>query len=879
MELASKYSPTNVENKWYKFWMDNKLFESKPDQREAFTIVIPPPNVTGVLHMGHMLNNTIQDVLIRRARMMGKNACWVPGTDHASIATESKVVAKLAKEGIDKKDLTREEFLKHAFEWKDKHGGIILDQLKKLGASCDWDRTTFTMDEGYSEHVINSFIDLYNKGYIYRGTRMVNWDPAALTALSDEEVIHSEENSKLYHIKYQIEGSEEFLTIATTRPETLLGDTAICINPNDERFTHLKGKRAIVPIVNRSIPIIEDEYVDMEFGTGCLKVTPAHDLNDYELGKKHNLEQINILTADGKLNENAQFLVGQDRFEARKNIAIELKKLDLLLKEEAYQNKVGRSERSNAVIEPRLSMQWFCSMKDMAKPALENVMNDTIKFHPENTKNTYRHWMENIKDWCISRQLWWGHQIPAFYYADGENDFVVAKTAEEALPLAIEKSGNSDLTISHLKQDEDALDTWFSSWLWPMGVFKDEELDYYYPGETIVTGPDIIFFWIARMIMAGYEYKKELPFKNVYFTGLIRDGQGRKMSKSLGNSPDALKLIERYGADGVRSGLLLTSAAGNDIKFESVEGKDGSIDYPLCEQGRNFNNKCWNALRLTKSWRVEEKPMPESSQLAIEWFENRLSEVVAFVNKNFESYRVSDALMSIYKLIWNDFCSLYLEAVKPAYGEAIDKATFDKTTALYEELMKLVHPFMPFISEEIWHELGEGDKTGKSIMGEAWPTNQTFDEKAIADVDHMFQVVTQVRALRAQKGISPKESVNVFALNADDKAKYGALVQKLANVGEISFTGERPEKAFSFRIEGSEYFIPVQGNINVEEELKKLNEELKRTKGSLMGVTKKLSNERFVAGAPEKVVALEKKKKADMEAKVNALEEQIAGLN
>jgi valyl-tRNA synthetase len=878
MELASKYSPNNVENKWYKFWMDNKLFESKPDQREAFTIVIPPPNVTGVLHMGHMLNNTIQDVLIRRARMMGKNACWVPGTDHASIATESKVVAKLAKEGIDKKDLTREEFLKHAFEWKDKHGGIILEQLKKLGASCDWDRTTFTMDPDYSEHVINAFVDLYNKGYIYRGTRMVNWDPAALTALSDEEVIYTEENSKLYHIKYQIEGGEEFLTIATTRPETLLGDTAICINPNDERYTHLKGKRAIVPLVNRSIPIIQDEYVDMEFGTGCLKVTPAHDLNDYDLGKKHNLESINILTEDGKLNTNAQLFVGEDRFDARKSVAKKLEEEGLLIKAEDYQNKVGRSERSNAVVEPRLSMQWFCSMKEMAKPALENVMNDTIKFHPENQKNTYRHWMENIKDWCISRQLWWGHQIPAFYFGEGENDFVVAKTKEEALPLAQAKSGKADLTVDDLTQDEDALDTWFSSWLWPMGVFEDDELDYYYPGETIVTGPDIIFFWIARMIMAGYEYKKELPFKNVYFTGLIRDGKGRKMSKSLGNSPDALQLIERYGADGVRSGLLLTSAAGNDLKFESVPGENGTIDYPLCEQGRNFNNKLWNALRLIKTWKVEDKAMPESSRLAIEWFEHRFNEVVSFVNKNFESYRVSDALMSIYKLIWNDFCSQYLEAVKPAYGEAIDKATFDKTNEFYENLMKLLHPFMPFISEEIWHELGE-NKEGKSIMGEAWPTAQSYDEKLIANADHMFQVVTQIRAVRAQKGISPREAVEVFALKADDKASFGPLVQKLANVSNMDFSGQKPEQAFSFRIEGSEYFIPVQGNINVEEELSKLQAELKRTQGSLMGVTKKLSNERFVSNAPEKVVAMEKKKQADMEAKVKALEEQIAGLS
>ncbi|MCT4665308.1 MAG: valine--tRNA ligase [Flavobacteriales bacterium] len=878
MELASKYSPNEIENKWYAFWMDQKIFESKPDHREAFTIVIPPPNVTGVLHMGHMLNNTIQDVLIRRARMMGKNACWVPGTDHASIATESKVVAKLASEGIDKKDLTREEFLKHAFEWKDKHGGIILEQLKKLGASCDWSRTTFTMDEDYSEHVIHAFIDLYNKGKIYRGTRMVNWDPKALTALSDEEVIYSEENSKLYHIKYAIEGSEEFLTIATTRPETLLGDTAICINPNDERYQHLKGKKAIVPLVNRVIPIIEDEYVDMEFGTGCLKVTPAHDLNDYDLGKKHQLETINILTEDGKLNKNAQLFVGQDRFEARKSIAKELENQGILLKAEDYQNKVGRSERSNAVVEPRLSMQWFCSMKEMAEPALKNVLDDTIKFHPENTKNTYRHWMENIKDWCISRQLWWGHQIPAFYYGEGENDFVVAKTIEEALPLAQEKTGNTALTTADLKQDEDALDTWFSSWLWPMGVFSKEELDYYYPGETIVTGPDIIFFWIARMIMAGYEYKDEKPFKNVYFTGLIRDGLGRKMSKSLGNSPDALGLIERYGADGVRAGLLLTSAAGNDLKFESVDNKDGSVDYPLCEQGRNFNNKLWNALRLTKMWESEEKETPASNEIAIQWFGNKLAEITAFVNKNFDNYRVSDALKSLYKLIWNDFCSQYLEAIKPAYGDSIDQATLDKTTYFFEELMKLLHPFMPFISEEIWHKLGS-QKEGKTIMEEAWADHQEFDEQNIKDLEHIFQINTQVRAMRASKGISPRESMEVFATHADFVKPYAALVQKLANVSQIHFDAEKPQQAFSFRIDGSEYFIPANENINVEEELKKLQDELKRTQGSLNGVLKKLSNERFMANAPEKVVILEKKKKSDMETKIQALQEQIAGLS
>ncbi len=879
MEIASKYNPANTEDKWYAHWMEQDLFSSTPDDREAFTIVIPPPNVTGILHMGHMLNNTIQDVLIRRARMMGKNACWVPGTDHASIATESKVVAKLANEGIKKSDLTRDEFLKHAFEWKDKHGGLILQQLKKLGASCDWNRTNFTMDEGYSEHVINAFIDLYNKGKIYRGTRMINWDPAAQTALSDEEVIHSEEQSKLYYLRYRIAGSDEHLSIATTRPETLLGDTAICVNPNDPRFQHLKGKNAIVPLVNREIPIIFDEYVDMEFGTGCLKVTPAHDMNDHELGKKHKLQVIDILDATGKLNENAQVLIGEDRFVARKKIVPMLEEIQALEKMEDYTNKVGRSERSNAVIEPRLSMQWFCGMDEMAKPALENVMNDTIQFFPENSKNTYRHWMENIREWCISRQLWWGHQIPAFYYGPDTNDFVVAKTAEEALPLAIERTGNSALTVANLKQEEDVLDTWFSSWLWPIGVFDEKELDYYYPGETIVTGPDIMFFWIARMIMAGYEYKQERPFKTVYFTGLIRDGLGRKMSKSLGNSPDALELIKRYGADGVRAGLLLTSAAGLDLKFPSIENKDGSFDFPLCEQGRNFNNKVWNAMRLVKGWEIENKTCPEASELAFQWFENKLNESIITINDHFDKYRISDALMCIYKLIWDDFCAQYLEIVKPPFGDAIDRISYDRTVTFFERLMKLAHPFMPFISEEIWHLLGDrGEKA--SIMQRTWPTANTdaVDMDTLKTFDHVFQAVTQIRSVRSSKGMSPKTVLDLYISNGDKIAGLSSVIKKMANIGEFHFNEEKPSQALSFMVGSTEYFIPVEDNINIEEEVAKINEQLKYQQGFLISVAKKLSNERFVNNAPEKVIAIEKQKQADAEAKIKALEDQLAAL-
>ena len=879
MEIASKYNPANTEDKWYAYWMERDLFRSTPDDREAFTIVIPPPNVTGVLHMGHMLNNTIQDVLIRRARMMGKNACWVPGTDHASIATESKVVAKLAKEGIKKSDLTRDEFLKHAFEWKDKHGGLILQQLKKLGASCDWERTDFTMDEGYSQHVINAFIDLYRKGKIYRGTRMINWDPVAQTALSDEEVIHSEEQSKLYHIRYQIAGSEEYLIIATTRPETLLGDTAICVNPNDERFKHLADKKAIVPIVNREIPIIFDEYVDMEFGTGCLKVTPAHDMNDHELGKKHKLEVVDILDATGKLNENAQVLIGEDRFDARKKIIPMLEEINALEKVEDYTNKVGRSERTNAVVEPRLSMQWFCDMEEMAKPALENVMNDTIQFFPENSKNTYRHWMENIREWCISRQLWWGHRIPAYYYGAGTNDFVVANTIEEAVELAKEASGNNNLTATDLKQDEDVLDTWFSSWLWPIGVFEEAELDYYYPGETIVTGPDIMFFWIARMIMAGYEYKQERPFKTVYYTGLIRDGQGRKMSKSLGNSPDALELIARYGADGVRAGLLLTSAAGSDLKFPSKKNDKGGIDYPLCEQGSQFNNKVWNALRLVKGWEIEDKNAPEASKLAFEWFENKLNDSIVTINDHFSKYRISDALMCIYKLIWDDFCSTYLELVKPPYLEAIDQYSYDRTVVFFEKLMQLAHPFMPFISEEVWHLLNERGENETILLTE-WPTADTsmINESELKRFDHIFQVVSQVRSIRSSKGMSPKTVLDLYISNGKNIQDLSAAIQKLANVGACHFDTEKPSQALSFLVGSTEYFVPVEENINIEEEVAKLQEQLNYQQGFLNTVMKKLGNERFVNNAPEKVVAVEKQKQADAEAKIKALEEQLAAL-
>ncbi|MDA0883231.1 MAG: valine--tRNA ligase, partial [Bacteroidetes bacterium] len=755
MEIPSKYDPRAIEDKWYAFWMENKYFNSKPDGRASYTVVIPPPNVTGVLHMGHMLNNTIQDVLVRRARMKGYNACWVPGTDHASIATEAKVVQKLRKEGIKKSDLSRDAFLEHAWEWTHKHGGIILDQLKKLGASCDWDRTRFTMDEKYYESVIDTFIDLFEKGRIYRGKRMINWDPAALTALSDEEVIYKEVQGKLYHVAYQIEGSDETLTIATTRPETILGDSAICVHPDDARYHHLKGKRAIVPIVGRSIPIIQDEYVDIEFGTGCLKITPAHDVNDNELGAKHDLEIIEILNADGTLSENTGKYAGKDRFEVRKEIAIDLKEAGLLVKEEDYTNKVGYSERTDVVIEPRLSLQWFLEMKDLAKPALDHVMNDDIQFHPAKFKNSYRNWMENIKDWCVSRQLWWGHRIPAFYYGENEEDFVVAKTAEAALEKAKAKSGKSNLTLADLKQDEDVMDTWFSSWLWPISVFdgfySKEELDYYYPTNDLVTAPEIMFFWVARMIIAGYEYQGELPFKNVYYTGIVRDKQGRKMSKSLGNSPDPIDLMEQFGADGVRVGMLLTSPAGNDLPF----------DDKLCEQGRNFSNKIWNAFRLINMWERKDMDQRPAATTAIQWFESRMATVLEEVNQDFDRFRISDALMKTYKLVWNDFCSWYLEMIKPPYGEAIDDQTYQRTVAFFEDLMKMLHPFMPFLTEELWHFLGERKGAEDALIVAPWP-KMKVEASAIQDqFEFAEKVITALRTIRKENQIANKEAIEL----------------------------------------------------------------------------------------------------------------------
>ena len=880
MEIPKKYNPSETESKWYDYWMEHKMFESTPDDREAYTIVIPPPNVTGVLHMGHMLNNTIQDVLIRKARMEGKNACWVPGTDHASIATESKVVAKLAKEGISKDSLSREDFLKHAFEWKDEYGGIILGQLQKLGASCDWSRTNFTMDETYSKDVIATFVDLFNKGKIYRGYRMINWDPKAKTALSDEEVIHTEEQSMLYHVSYKIEGTEDVLVIATTRPETILGDSAICVNPNDERYQHLKGKRAIVPMVNRSIPIIFDDYVDVEFGTGCLKVTPAHDTNDYELGKKHDLEIIDILNDDGSLSEAAQFYIGEDRFEVRKKIAKDLEKSGHLIKSESYVNKVGRSERTNAVIEPKLSMQWYCSMKEMAAPALSNVMDDTIRFYPENSKNTYRHWMDNIRDWCISRQLWWGHRIPAYYYGPATEDFVVANTAEEALEMAKAKTGNTALQLSDLKQDEDVLDTWFSSWLWPISVFTEEEQQYYYPTETIVTGPDIMFFWIARMIMAGYEYKNEAPFKHVYYTGLIRDKQGRKMSKSLGNSPDALKLIDRYGADGVRSGLLLTSAAGNDLKFQSEKGTNGETTYPQCEQGRNFGTKLWSALNLVKMWSVDESlEQPTSSKVAVEWFKANLNQKINEINSNFERYRISDALMGVYKLVWDDFCSAYLEMIKPAYQQPIDAKTLKATIELFEEQLQLLHPFMPFITEEIWQLLGEREEAS-SIMFSKWPVASEVDTTILEQYDLAAETIQNIRKIRKEKNIAHKVALQlVINEHVSIDKTFDTIIRKMTNLESVSYGKEEVQGAFSFRVKANEFYIPVAaGGVDVSEEIARLEKELKHQQGFLTGVMKKLSNERFVSSAPEKVVAIERKKQSDAVAKISTIQKQLAGL-
>lgn len=871
MELASKYNPSDVEDKWYGYWMNNGLFKSTPDEREPYTIVIPPPNVTGVLHMGHMLNNTIQDILIRRARMLGKNACWVPGTDHASIATEAKVVNKLAAEGIKKTDLTREEFLEHAWEWTHKHGGIILEQLKKLGASCDWDRTCFTMDADRSESVFKVFVDLFNKGLIYRGVRMVNWDPKALTALSDEEVIYKEVNSKLYHLRYKVEGEDKYIVVATTRPETILGDTAVCVNPNDERYAWLKGKKVIVPLVNRAVPIIMDEYVDVEFGTGCLKVTPAHDVNDYMLGEKFNLEAIDIFNDNGTINDKVGMYVGMDRFDVRDQIEKDLTAADLMEKVEAYTNKVGCSERTDAVIEPKLSMQWFLKMEDLAKPATKAVMEDDIKLVPAKFKNTYRHWMENIKDWCISRQLWWGHRIPAYYLPEG--GYVVALTPEEAVELARQKTGNDNLQISDLRQDEDCLDTWFSSWLWPISVFGDimdkdnKELNYYYPTCDLVTGPDILFFWVARMIMAGYEYRSEMPFKNVYLTGIVRDKQGRKMSKSLGNSPEPLELIKNYGADGVRMGLMLAAPAGNDVLF----------DDSLCEQGRNFNNKIWNAFRLVKGWEVDDTiAQPESAASAIKWFDALMSRTIEVVNDSFDKYRISEALMEIYKLFWDEFSSWYLEMVKPGYQLPIDRATYEATLGFFDSLLRLLHPFMPFITEELWQAITER-KEGESVMIARMPEAKAFDATIISDFEAVKEIIAGVRTIRLQKNIPNKETLALQILGTHN-SEYDAVITKLCNLSAISSTDEKEASAVSFLVGTTEYAVPLGALLNVDEEIKKLEEELKYLQGFLKSVAGKLSNEKFVNNAPQAVVDAERKKQSDAESKIKSLEESIASL-
>lgn len=871
MQISEKYNPQETEQKWYNYWLENNYFHSTPDNRPPYTIVIPPPNVTGILHMGHMLNNTIQDVLVRRARMQGFNALWVPGTDHASIATEAKVVAKLKSEGINKSDITRDEFLIHAWDWTHKYGGTILEQLKKLGCSCDWDRTRFTMEPKLSAQVIKSFVDLYNKGLIYRGYRMVNWDPEAKTNISDEEVIYKELNGKLWYLKYKIEGSEEFISVATTRPETIFGDVAVCVNPNDEKYAHLKGKNVIVPIVNRVIPIIEDEYVDMEFGTGALKITPAHDINDYEIGQKHNLPMIDALDDDGKLNEHGLHYNGKDRFEVRKLIAKELEENNLLVKAEDYVNKVGTSERTGAVIEPKISQQWFLKMSEIAKPALDVVMNDEVKFHPEKFKNTYRHWMENIRDWNISRQLWWGQQIPAYYYGEGSEDFVVAENIEEALVLAKEKTNNPQLTTDNLKQDEDALDTWFSSWLWPMSVFdgmldeNNEDIKYYYPTSDLVTGPDIIFFWVARMIMAGLEFKGEVPFKNVYFTGIVRDKQRRKMSKSLGNSPDPIELIEKYGADGVRVGILLSSAAGNDLLF----------DEDLMLQGRNFATKIWNAFRLIQGWKKEDKPANEADLQTIEWFGNQMNKTIAEINDQFSKFRISDALHLIYKLIWDDFCAWYLEAIKPNYGEGISQEVYDKTIIYFEELMRLLHPFMPFLTEELYQAISERS-TEEALVIAQQKKAEPFSEENIKAFETAKELISGVRNYRQSKGISPREAVELFT-NAV-AFENEAVVKKLANISEINFGNKTDKPSFTFLVGATEVSIPLSENLDLGEEKAKTEEELKYLKGFLISVEKKLSNEKFVAGAPAQVVENERKKQKDAQDKIAILEEKLKTL-
>ena len=875
-EINTKYDPIAVEDKWYQFWMENRFFHSEPDSRPAYSIVIPPPNVTGVLHMGHMLNNTIQDVMIRRARMKGFNAVWVPGTDHASIATEAKVVAYLKEQGIDKKDLTREEFLKHAWEWKEKYGGIILKQLRKLGASCDWDRTKFTMDPEMSEAVIDVFVDLYNKGKIYRGVRMVNWDPKALTAVSDEEVIYKELQSKLYYVRYQIEGEEnEYITIATTRPETILGDTAICMHPEDERYAKYKGKRAIVPVVNRSIPLIYDEYVEREFGTGALKITPAHDINDYNLGIKHHLETINIFNDNGTLNENAQFLVGMDRFEARKAIIPLLEEGGNLVKIEDYTNKVGFSERTNEVIEPKLSLQWFCKMEELAKPALDAVMNGDITFHPDKFKNTYAHWMENIKDWCISRQLWWGHRIPAWYLPNHE--FVVAHNADEALNIARQKFPELNLTINDLKQDEYVMDTWFSSWLWPLSVFDgirhpdNPEINYYYPTAVLITAPDIIFFWVARMIMAGLEWRDRIPFKDVYFTGTVRDKLHRKMSKQLGNSPDPIMLMEKYGADGVRFGMLLSSPAGNDLLF----------DESLCEQGRNFSNKLWNAFRLVRGWQIDDNiPQPLHTETAVKWIRERMNEVLKGVEENVNRYRISEALMDIYKLVWDDFCSCFLEVVKPGFQQPIDGKTYREIIDIFEVLMQILHPFMPFITEELWQTMRQrGEK--ESIMMTKMPEVETeVNQKVLDDFAAARKVIDQVRRIRTEKNIPQKKALtlNVYTNPSAANPATDAVIAKLCNLEHIDYLESKDVDGASFIENKIQYSMPLKGLVDMDEEIKKLEADLKYAEGFLQNVLKKLSNERFVNNAPQQVVDIERKKQADAEEKIRIIKEQLAKL-
>lgn len=868
MELEAKYNPASVESKWYQYWIDNKFFHSTPDERKAYTVVIPPPNVTGVLHMGHMLNNTIQDILVRRARMKGLNACWVPGTDHASIATEAKVVARLAKQGIKKSDLSREEFLRHAWDWTNEFGGIILEQLKRLGASCDWERTAFTMDEVRSQSVLDVFVDLYNKGLIYRGVRVVNWDPVAQTALSDEEVIYKEQQGKLYHLRYFVEGEDRYVVVATTRPETIMGDTAVCINPNDERYRDLVGKRLVVPLVGRSVPVIEDEYVDLEFGTGCLKVTPAHDVNDYLLGEKHQLATIDIFNDDATLNEHGGRYAGMDRFEVRKQIELDLTEAGLMERVEDYTNKVGHSERTDSVIEPKLSMQWFLKMTELAQPALEAVMNDEVKLHPAKFKNTYRHWMENVKDWCVSRQLWWGHRIPAYYLPNGS--YVVASTAEEALRLA--QAQDASLQLSDLRQDEDCLDTWFSSWLWPVSVFapvlgeSNADLDYYYPTSDLVTGPDILFFWVARMIIAGYEFKGKKPFENVYLTGIVRDKQGRKMSKSLGNSPEPLELIDRFGADGVRMGMMISAAAGNDILFDEA----------LCEQGRNFCNKIWNAFRLVKGWKVADTAQPEASKLAIQWFDSRLSEVAEEVEDLMSKYRISEALTAIYKLIRDDFSAWYLELVKPAYGEPIDRLSLEATERFFEALLAQLHPFMPFITEELWQALRER-QAGESLMVSLLPECKAVDAEYVRAFAQVQEVVSALRNLRSSKNLSPREEL-VLEVSPEYPSLLDAVIIKLGNLSAIERKAQKSEGSVSFVIGTDEFAVPMGGLINVEEEIKKLEADLEYQQKFRESVIKKLSNENFVSRAPEQVIALEKKKQTDAESRIATIEQSLAQL-